>query len=124
MTDPLKLLAEAARRCSSRQEIEGLSDLFDREIVRLIRERRLKLGLTRGVYAARAGSKETHVVNVEHRNARPKITDLYGAAKVLNPADEDTAWTLAVELQRQAAKAIFALLEPAQSAAPLAAAAA
>ena len=114
MTDPLKLLAEAAGRCSSRQEIEGLSDLFDREIVRLIRERRLKLGLTRGVYAARAGSKETHVVNVEHRNARPKITDLYGAAKVLNPKDEDTAWKLAVELQRQAAKD---LLESAQSAA-------
>jgi hypothetical protein len=117
LTDPLKLLAEAAGRCSSRQEIEGLSDLFDREIVRLIRERRLKLGLTRGVYAARAGSKETHVVNVEHRNARPKITDLYGAAKVLNPADENTALKLAVELQRQAAKGVLQLPEPGQAAA-------
>jgi len=122
--DPLRLLAEAARRCSSRQEVEALSDLFDREIARLLRERRRKLGLTFGEYAARSGVTKDHAVRVEIRDCRPKIMDLYGAAKVLNPADEDTAWTLAVELQRQAAKAIFALLEPAQSAAPLAAAAA
>ena len=55
-----------------------------------------------------------HAVRVEIRDCRPHITDLYGAAKVLNPKDEDTAWKLAVELQRQAAKD---LLESAQSAA-------
>jgi transcriptional regulator with XRE-family HTH domain len=115
--DPLKLLTEAARRCSTRQEIAALSDLFDREIAALLLKRRRTLGLTRQQYAERTGLSKDHVVLVEIRGARPDQKDLYAGAKLLNPKDEATAWKLAAELLREAAKRV---LEPNK---PLAAAA-
>jgi len=109
--DPLKLLAAAARQRPQ------LSHLFDREIARLLREQRRKLGLSYPEYAARSGVYKSHVVRVEIRNCRPQINDLYGAAKVLNPATEDGAWQMAVELQRQAAKNLLAATQPIEEAA-------
>jgi hypothetical protein len=106
--DPLKLLTEAARRCSTRQEIEALSTLFDREIAALLFKRRCTLGLTRQQYAERTGLSKHHVVLVDIRGARPYQKDLYAGAKILNPKDEATAWKLAAELLREAAKRVLA----------------
>ena len=114
--DPLKLLSAAACRATPREQAQ-LSHLFDREIARLLRARRLKLGLTQPAYAARAGVAKNHVVIVELQKARPHLSDLIGAARVLKPADENGTLKMAVELLRQAAKNLLAAAQPIEEAA-------
>lgn len=111
--DPLKLLDAVSRQVTPREQA-ALSKLFDREIAALLFKRRRTLGLSRRAYAARTGRKLEHIVRVEKLGCRPSIEDLYAGAKILGPKTKATAWKLAVELQREAARRV---LEPASVAA-------